>query len=78
MWVNDEEGERLYQLAYDHVEIREERASEVQCMLNVKSNNLLPSSTINSHKPFGNTPIKNAYGGTAANHRYPSLAPGAE
>lgn len=23
MWVNDEESEGLYQLAYDHVEIRE-------------------------------------------------------
>jgi hypothetical protein len=29
VWVNDEQGECLYQFAYDHVEIWEERASEV-------------------------------------------------
>ena len=28
--VNDEQGECLYQFAYDHVEIRDERASKLQ------------------------------------------------
>ncbi|KAN0111873.1 hypothetical protein V8E52_008079 [Russula decolorans] len=53
VWVNDEQG-----------------GGDVQAvMLNVKSDNLFASSTINSHKPFGNTSVKNSSGGTASNHR---------
>jgi len=83
--VNDEQDECPYQLAYDHDEMREERASSgvllnkyTKVMLNVKSDNLLPSSTINSHKPFGNTSVKNPNGGTASDHRYTFLTPGAK
>jgi hypothetical protein len=69
VWVNDEQGERPYQLAYDHDEIRQGGGDVQAVMLNVKSDNLFASSTINSHKPFGNTSVKNSSGGTASNHR---------
>jgi len=40
--------------------------------LNVESDNLFPSSTINPQKPFSNAAsIKNANGGAASNCRYP-------
>lgn len=64
VWVNDEQGERPYQLAYNH------DGCDVQAvMLYVKSDNLFASSTINSHKPFGNTSVKNSCRGIASNHR---------
>jgi hypothetical protein len=52
-----------------HDEIRQGGGDVQAVMLNVKSDNLFASSTINSHKPFGNTSVKNSSGGTASNHR---------
>ena len=46
--------------------------------LNIESDNLFPSSTVDPHKSFSDASVKNPNGGTASDHCHASVTLGAK